>query len=275
MTIFQKNRRRGHKFIFSALLFGFCMARITTLVLRIVSITWPRNISTAIAAQILVLAGVLLLFIINLIFAWHIIRAQHPHFGWHRVFSALLIGLYVLVGATLVMTITVTVMTFYTLNPNTKRIARDIQLYAATYLGFVATLPLPIVLIGVVLQKKTRVEKFGSGRFRTKIFVLLSTTTLLAFGAWYHAGTSYINPVPRTQPLPAYYHKAAFYIVNFGVEIMVVWLYVLLRIDRRFITPNGAKCVRSYAAGPTNTLAKEPESTIIHTEEETFDDQSQ
>lgn len=34
MTIFQINRRRGHKFIMSALTFGFCMARIVTMIMR-------------------------------------------------------------------------------------------------------------------------------------------------------------------------------------------------------------------------------------------------
>lgn len=33
MTIFQINRRRGHKFIMSGLMFGFCMARTVTMIL--------------------------------------------------------------------------------------------------------------------------------------------------------------------------------------------------------------------------------------------------
>jgi hypothetical protein len=36
MTIFQLNRRKGHKFIVSGVIFGFCMARITACVLRLV-----------------------------------------------------------------------------------------------------------------------------------------------------------------------------------------------------------------------------------------------
>jgi hypothetical protein len=34
MTVFQINRRRGHKFIMSVLTFGFCMARIVTMIMR-------------------------------------------------------------------------------------------------------------------------------------------------------------------------------------------------------------------------------------------------
>ena len=36
MAIFQLNRRRGHKFIMSAMMFGFCFARTITCIMRIV-----------------------------------------------------------------------------------------------------------------------------------------------------------------------------------------------------------------------------------------------
>src|SRR4051812_36148694 len=56
MTIFQINRRREHKFIFSVLLFGFCMARIAALTMRIVWATRPTNVNIAIAANVLTVA---------------------------------------------------------------------------------------------------------------------------------------------------------------------------------------------------------------------------
>jgi len=69
MTIFQVNRRRGKKFLMSAMTFGFCMARIAATCLRLGLSTHPTNISLAIAAQVFVAAGVVILFIVNLIFA--------------------------------------------------------------------------------------------------------------------------------------------------------------------------------------------------------------
>ena len=69
MTIFQINKRRSHKFILSGLLFGFCMARITANVLRIAWASNLGNASLAIAAGVFVNAGVLLLFVVNIIFA--------------------------------------------------------------------------------------------------------------------------------------------------------------------------------------------------------------
>src|ERR1700685_324481 len=68
-TIFRANLRKHHKFILSILLTGFCMARVATLVLRISWANRPHNVRLAIAAQIFVNAGVLIIYIVNLILA--------------------------------------------------------------------------------------------------------------------------------------------------------------------------------------------------------------
>ncbi|KAH6681822.1 hypothetical protein B0J14DRAFT_648242 [Halenospora varia] len=66
-TIFRRNRKNQHKFILSVLLTGFCMARVGTLVLRIAWATRQHNIRLAIAAQIFVNAGILVVYIVNLV----------------------------------------------------------------------------------------------------------------------------------------------------------------------------------------------------------------
>lgn len=280
------------------------MARIVTSIMRIASTCLPTNLNLAIAAQIFVAAGVLLLFIINLLFTQRIIRAQHPTWGWHPAFSMALKALYVLIVFTLVMVITATVQSFFTLSTHTRRIDRDIQLYGQTYFAFVSFLPIPLLLTSIILsaiQKRRREsfsssndnnkkpDKFGTGRLRTKIFILLTSSVLLCLGASYRMGTSYRTPVPRaTHPLPSYYHKAAFYLVNFGIEIIVVYMYAILRVDLRFHVPNGARGKGSYsgaAAGAVSNVEEggeqkkernastEGEGRLarVYTEEETFD----
>ena len=276
MTILQINLRRGHKFLMSGLLFGFCMARVVTCIMRIVWACYPTNVRVAIAATIFVSAGVLLLFLINLLFAQRIVRAAHPHFGWHRALHWVFIVLYVLIVVMLVVVITATVQSFYTLNPNTHRIDRDLQLTAATYFMFVAFLPFPLVIVGLIVPRKTRVEKFGSGRWRTKIWVLLTASTFLLLGTAFRAGTSFKNPRPIQHP--AWYHaKWCFYFFDFTTEIIVVYLYLLLRVDRRFYIPNGSKGPGDYVreAG-VEEEKKKPESArnmrLISSEEDCFDD---
>ena len=279
MTILQINQRRGHKFLMSGVMFGFCMARTTTCVMRIVWATRPTNVRVAIAAQIFVAAGVVLLFVINLIFAQRILRASHPHSGWHPAMSWFFKALYIIIVVSLVMLITSVVQQFYTLNSNTRRIDRDIQLYGQTYYSVISFLPIPLVVLGLVIPRKTRVEKFGSGRFRSKIYILLCSAFLLSLGACFRCGINYKAPRPATNPA-WYHHKACFYIFNFTIEIIVIFLYMLVRVDRRFWVPN-----KSHAAGDYSRRHSEEMKTLddrseeggrlpgIMSEEQVFDDQ--
>jgi hypothetical protein len=266
MTIFQVNRRRGHKFILSALLFGFCMARTTTCVMRIVWASRPDNVNIAIASNVFNAAGVLILFIVNLILAQRLLRAYHPRFGWHRVTSFAFLFLYFSVIALLIMVITATVRGFFTLDPDILGICRDIQLFAGTYLTALSFLPIPIVLLAWGWPREGRPEKFGYGRFGVKVCLVLFTSTILAFGAGFRVGGSYAS---RPINAPAWYHhKAAFYCVNFVIELIVVYLYALMRFDRRFHIPDGSSAPGHYSGGVPK--AKEGIASHITTEEEAF-----
>ncbi|KAF2473802.1 uncharacterized protein BDR25DRAFT_332587 [Lindgomyces ingoldianus] len=249
MALFRLNQRRGHKFLISIFLFGFCMARVVTCVMRIASTCVPHNISLAIAASIFVAAGVLIVFIVNLIFAQRILRSTHPHFGWHPALSILFKALYVLIGLTFAIVITATVQSFYTIRPRTRTIDRDLQLYAATLLTTISFLPIPIVLISLLIPRKSPPENFGTGRFRTKVLVLLTSTLIICLGAAFRCGTAWKKPVLRTKPLPTYYSRTCFYIFNFAVEIVVIYLYAIMRVDLRFWIPGGAKGPGGYEAG--------------------------
>lgn len=276
MIILQTNLHRGHKFIMSGLMFGFCMARNVTCIMRIVWACYPHNVRVAIAAQIFVNAGVLILLLINLVFAQRIVRAAHPHFGWHKAFHWAFTVLYTLIGLMLAVIITVTVQSFYSLNPNTHRIDLDIQRATATYFMFISFLPMPMVLLGLAVPRKTRVQKFGSGRWRTKIWILLTAATLLCLGAAFRCGTQFKNRRPINDP--AWYHnKWCFYFFNFTMEILVVYLYILLRVDRRFHVPDGSQGPGDYVRDNAGEQEKRPESTHsiqrILSEEEVFDDE--
>lgn len=223
------------------------MSRIVTCTMRIASICLPTDISLAIAAAIFVAAGVLIAFIVNLLFAQRILRAYHPTIGWHKAMKIVFTTLYILVGLTLAVVITAVVQNFYTLRPRTKFIDRALQLYGQTFLAIISSLPLFIVGLALALPRRGRPEKFGAGKMSLKIAVLLAGTTLVTLGAWYRCATSWVTPVPRSQPMPAYFSKAAFYVFNFGVEICYLYFYAIMRVDLRFHVPNGAKGPGSYA----------------------------
>lgn len=277
MTIFQLNRKRGHKFIMSGMLFGFCMARITTCVMRIVWATRPTQLRVAMAAQIFVSAGVVLLFVINLIFAQRIVRASHPHTGWHPFFAKAFVLIYVLIVLVLAMLITALVQSFYTLNAHTKHIDRSIVLFGQTFNTFIAFLPILLVIGGLVIPRRTRVEKFGNGRFRSKIFILMFSAVILTLGAAFRAGTNFITPRPRADP--AWYHsKACFYTFDFLIEWVVVVFYMALRVDLRFHVPNGSKGAGDYSAVLKKVVTGKGEgrvATRVLTEGEVYDEESE
>lgn len=269
MTILQVNLRRGQKFVMSGMLFGFCMARITALTLRLALSTHLDNISLAIAAQVFVALGVILLFIINLIFAQRILRATHPHFGWAKASSLAFKIYYASIVAVIIALVTSIIQSFYTLDPSILKKDRDILRFGGIYFAVAAFLPIPLVIGGVVIPMRSQLERFGEGRFRTKIFILLFSSTLLSLGAFFRAG---INFVPRPINNPAWYHsKACFYLFNFTIEWIVVALYAIMRVDKRFIIPNGAHGPGSYTKQAVNEAGQQPEVTRINSEEEVFD----
>lgn len=247
MTIFQLNQRRGHKFVFSAMTFGFCMARITALTMRIVWATHPTNVNVAIAAGIFTQAGVLLLFVINLFFAQRMVRAYHPSFGWNRAVTFCFRTLFFSIIALLIMVITASVHMFFTADPVARSMDRKVQLTGVTFLAVLAWLPIPIVLLAALIPRKTRPEPFGQGKLSTKLYLILFTSTLLAFGACFRAGTTYIVR-PLTNPA-WFHHRAAYYCVNYGVELIVIFTYAIFRFDRRFWVPNGSSAPGDYSAG--------------------------
>lgn len=258
MFIIQNNRQKSHKFLLSNMLFGFSMSRIVACTLRIVLATKPHNVRLAIAAQIFIAAGVIILFVVNLIFTHRILRASHPNWGWNKVFSTGYKMYYVSVIIMLIALITCTIQSFSTVSQNTKRIDRDVQLVGTTYFAVASFMPIPMMLLNLLIPRSGPVDKFGEGRYRTKIGLLFFTATLLCLGASFRAGTLYFIR-PKSDPA-AFQSKACFYIFDFTIEIIVLFTYAFIRVDRRFHIPNGASGHGSYALN-------------FRTEEEVFDDE--
>jgi hypothetical protein len=198
--------------------------------------------------MIFVAAGIILLYFVNLKFAQRVFRAQHPRSSWHPLFVYFINAIIALTIITIIMLIVAVVQSLFTLNPNIHRIDHDIQKYGSTCFAIISFLPFVLVILGLVIPRRSPFDRFGTGHFRSKIAVLLLGSALLCLGASFKAGTIWLNPVPQTRPLPWYLSRACFYIFNFTVEICVVYMYALLRVDQRFHVPDGAKGPGSYSA---------------------------
>ncbi|KAI0598352.1 hypothetical protein F4775DRAFT_196125 [Biscogniauxia sp. FL1348] len=244
MTILQVNKRRGLKFLFSGMLFVLCMLRSVALAVRMAWASNTMSIKVAIAANILAQTGSVLVFVINLFLAQRIVRACHAGFGWHQVTRIVFRFLIACVVCCLIMIITVTVQSFYTLDEGIRQSDRDVQLFAGTYLAFLAFLPVPVVLLAALLPRTHHIDKFGAGRWRSKLCLLLFTALVATLGAGFRIGTNFAS---RPMTDPAWYHsRACFYCFNFVTDLAISTAYLLSRFDRRFIIPNGAKGFGDY-----------------------------
>ncbi|KAK8042577.1 hypothetical protein PG994_013060 [Apiospora phragmitis] len=257
MVIFQKSKKRGHLFVFSAMMFAFSLIRAIALLMRIVWASQPRDVKVAIAANILTQAGTVIVFIINLYFTQRIIRGSHPKFGWStpaRVVFRFLVGAVV---ASLLMVIAVTIQSFYTLDASVLRSDRVAQLFAATFLAVLAFIPIPALIISAVVPRRFPLEKFGEGSWTAKVALVLFTSTLLSLGAWFRVSTNY-HSLPQGDTV-WYLGRAPFYVFNYVLDLIVTYTYMAFAFHRRFHIPNGAKGPGSYtdekrhAAGDSET----------------------
>lgn len=260
MTIFKLNLKRGHKFILSALLFGYCMCRITSMIMRIVWACYPTDIRLELAASVFIAAGVLILYLVNLLFAQRIIRATHPHLGWSKVFSACFIALYILVPCVLAMIITVSIQSYYTLDPKIVAVDNKVRLVAIGYLMSLSFLPLPLMALNFLLPlpKAREIEQFGVGGLRLKVAALITSTVLLVLGTGFRFGIALLPPRPSSDP--AWYdRKACFWVFDIVVEILVAYLYLILRVDRRFHVADGADGPGGYSVESIIYLREHPD----------------
>lgn len=261
-TIFIRNKKRGHKFLFNSFCAGFCMVRVITNSLRL---AWMYNIENrglAVASTIFVALGVLVLFILNLLFAQRILRGLHPHIGWNKKLSKVFLAILLIIIPLVVMLVIALTQSFFTTDINTAHIDLDMERGGSTYFLFLAFLPMPIVLFALFYPKMSEPDHFGKRTFLHKSIVVLVASALLTLGAGFRGGTSFYTFKPEWAMSPPWWNeKWCFYFFNFTVEIIVVWMYLALRIDLIFHVPDGSHGPGSYSSKLAEFQEKEEIAT--------------
>jgi len=246
MTIFQTNRRKGHKFPMSLAMFGFCMARVATCVLRLVWATRPTNVRVAIAAQIFTNVGVLIAYIVVLILARRVLRALQPRLGWNKLLAETVTVMYILLFCAIVLVITFTILSFYTLNKHLRSVALWIQRGSILYMLIFNVISLVMQLLSLLLPSSPERENLGGGSMRSKQMILGVAVFFCLFIAGFRAGTTWAAQRPASHP--AWYDsKAAFYVIDISFEIIIIYMLLITRFDKRFWVPNGSKKPGDYS----------------------------
>ena len=238
LTIWWRNFRRSHHFFLSFFLAFFCGARILACLLRIAWASHPEDVKTIIAAQVFLSAGVVMLFLMNMIFAQRLLRAYQPNFGWNKVVTVVYKLVYTSITADIMMVIIALVYSYFTRDLDKLKKVRDVQRVGVTYLAVISFLPIPIIALSLLLPRNQPVEEFGQGSMRAKVFLTIFSAVLLSLGAGFRAGVALMKPRLITSPA-WYHHKACFYVLTYVIEIIVVYAYTLSRFDKRFHIPDG------------------------------------
>lgn len=261
LTTFITNQRRGIKFFISWMLNALCLIRIITCAVRISWARDPRSSTLAIVAQVFNSAGILIIYIVNIVFAQRILRARNPAIGWNPILSNLLKIFYVLIFGTLIMGIVSLVLSINTTNTHTLQAIRDVSLAIVTFITVITMVPILFLAIACLVRSSDGEETFGTGSMASKILIVTISSCIAAIIAGFKTGTVWEPVRPSTNP--AWYHsKAAFYCFNFMLEIIIVALFIISRVDKRFHVPNGCKRAGDYSR-KASILTEEGKQSII------------
>ena len=184
-------------------------------------------------------------FAVNAILTQRMIRALHPNFGWSPLLNGFFLFHVYSIPFIMIYNILFTVAAFYTLDADLLYIIRACLLFGLCYSLFASVLPVLFIALGILLPCSAPIERFGTGRPRSKVAILLFATLLLLAGAVVRlASFAMDHPVESPGMLES---KYIFYIIGFAFELTAVVLYAVIRIDKRFWVPDGAKGPGDYS----------------------------
>ncbi|KAH0370413.1 hypothetical protein KCU65_g2461, partial [Aureobasidium melanogenum] len=247
MTIFQMNRRKGHKFLASWAMFGFCMARIVSCVLRIAWTTRIENARLAVAASIFLNLGVMVAYAVVLVLASRILRAAQPRLGWNSTLRKAIKVSYIGIVVVVILLLSFIVASVETLNQGVHTASLWVQRASNLYLLLLNCITPIFLLLSCLLPTDPESENFGSGSMRSKKIILGAASFFCLFISGFRCGTIWATPRPASDP--AWYdNRALFYIVLLGFEIVIIYLFIFTRFDQKFWVPNGSQGPGDYSS---------------------------
>jgi len=245
ISIFKGNINKSHKFKLSIFIIGFSMSRVVTLSLRSAWSFNPKDTDLAVANQVFNAAGVVLLYILNLIFSQRLFRARHPVVETgpkSRIFYGIFTAIYTTIFCMFVLVITPTIWGFFTTDMSLQHKFQTIRKVGGTVMVVIAFLPFIIVAVALAVpnhgfEGSLGLDKHYKGGFVLKGLIICIAAFFLVFGAGFRAGILYTQPRPQSNP--AWYHsRAAYYVTYFAIELIVLLWFTIMRVDERFSVLN-------------------------------------
>lgn len=180
---------------------------------------------------------------------------MHPKLGWHPLFSYFTLFLIWSVPAVIIINITTLSISLFSVGHESRMASAERALmFGSGWNIMLSIMPLLILLAAGAIPTMRNPERFGEGSLANKVALLAYASTTLAVGAAMRA-SAMANPAPSdTQSV--IFGKALFYSTGFMLEILVVGLYALARIDLLYHVPNGSYRPGDYSASHKHPLKR-------------------
>lgn len=232
MFLAESHRRKGYGRTVPIITFLFSGERVLACAVRMAWAFRPGNVRVAVASQVLLQAGVLLLLLLNLILAERVLLGQRPGPRARWCLRVLLGAMSALTVSALIMVVVSIIVSVYSLDQRTIEQCRDVQRAAATYLVVLAVAPAALLLVATLLSTEpiSRVTKVR----RSEVAIVLSSCLLCTLNAGFKAGVVWARPKSLFDP--AWYHsRACLYTFVLGTEVVALVLVLATRADLKFI----------------------------------------
>jgi hypothetical protein len=198
-----------------------------SLCLRIASTLDGYNGHIYVAGQLFIATMEVVMIFANLAFAHQIIRSQH---GGGIISTLVFLVVYFLMFLAWAMQLAGLGQTFFTLDFYTRDFDYNFQIWATTFYAFASLLPVGFVFLSCLTPKRKR--RGGAGLYLSA-WILIAGSLLVALQAWYIAAVFWIGRTNRFLPLPDFMSRAWYYFIIWTIDIIVVFLYIFARVDRR------------------------------------------
>ncbi|KAK1773979.1 hypothetical protein QBC45DRAFT_59270 [Copromyces sp. CBS 386.78] len=239
-TYFAIDRRRlpAQRHFFAMMLFVFCMLRIVSLIMRIIwaaSVTDPHipEQVVAVPARTFTTAGNTLIYILNFLMVRRLNR-DYALFGSHPAPLRVCRFLVFATLACLVMVITSLVDSYHVHTDFVAQQGRAVHLAALTMLTVLAFSPVIFAAVGHVFRDTGQISSSEEEkrRYKVRLWLVLASALLMTLDVGYECGVAYARrPVNRPG---RWHHRAALYSSDYFLELLMVLIFALARVDGRF-----------------------------------------
>jgi hypothetical protein len=229
-------------FIPQAMTMGFCISRVVSMSLRI---AWTANVTNkniAIASNIFLNAGVLLLYIVNMLLTHRFVLTIFPHLPTKKT-APYNLAFFLYVGSALPLLILVVVpgvQLFLSSDLNTIHIDRDILRFAQCYLTVFVAAPVIAIIASTSIYffASKKASGLGAGEVSLRAGVLFIAGSLLIWIQAVKILQIFYTATPETPLNPPWYlQRPILYSGFFLPELLVLIIYSVVTIRHRYVMP--------------------------------------